>query len=50
VSRVTAKFDQKDKAQSKSKKKESLVDLPKKLVASEVAAVDVQVKANVVTY
>jgi hypothetical protein len=47
---VTAKLDQKDKSQSKSKKKETFVDPPKKIVASDAAAISAQVKANVITY
>lgn len=52
MERVTAKFEQKDKdkAQPKNKKKETLTDLPKKLVSSELDSMGKQVNANVVAY
>lgn len=34
VNRVNAKLEQKDKSQQKSKKKESFVDVPKKLIST----------------
>jgi len=50
VQRVTAKLEQKDSSQSKSKKKENFVDPPKKIAASETATVATLVKNNVITY